>query len=114
MRYVTLTILSGLLAACVFFGCSKSGSPYDRLCRIYERVGDKPMTSELAMETFMKAQKEIPEISEDLWGALANSGLKEWYRILRTVARDEANQPNWQCEVFRKWSLPSPPNSQPK
>lgn len=91
------------LVACLA-SCSR-GSPYDRLCAIYEEVGKEPLTPERAAIPFQRAQKEIPELSSDL-ALLANVSLAERYELLKTMAREKAGQPNWQCEAIRQWNPP--------
>jgi hypothetical protein len=105
MRDRMLTVLSNVLVISVLAGCSKSDSPYDKLCRIYEEERVQTTTLEASMRAFRKAQKDIPEISEDL-AALAHVPRADWYELIRKAARDKAHQPDWRCEVIRKWSSP--------
>lgn len=85
--------------------CTKSASPYDRLCRIYEDVRGQPSTPDLAVTVAKRVENEIPEIAED-YGFLANVNVGERYELLRMLARDKANQQDWHCEEIRKWYPP--------
>lgn len=105
-RYLSsLTFLAiGLAAA-----CTKSGSSYDRLCKLYEDVQDQPSTPELAAQLTAKAEKEMPELSADLL-LLANASEDQRYELLRAMAEQKAGQKDWQCEAIRRWY---PPRKEP-
>lgn len=99
-------LLGGVvLAISATTACRKSGTPYDRLCRVYEEVQGQPTTPELAARLTAKAEKEIPELSEDLL-LLANASADQRYELLRTMAEQKAGQKNWRCEAIRQWYPP--------
>lgn len=86
-------------------GCSR-GTPYDRLCRIYEDYRGQASTPELAMVVAQRVEKEIPEIVPE-YGFLANANVGDRYELLRTLARDKAKQDDWRCDEIRKWYPPA-------
>ena len=101
MAISRVLVIGGLLLATA---CAKQ-SPYDRLCRLYKEQRGRDSTPELAMALARRVEKEIPEIAAD-YAFLANVDIGERYEVLKTLARDKAKQPDWQCEEIRKWYPP--------
>lgn len=95
----------GCLLIGVVLGCSKSGSQYDQLCRLYQEVEGQPTTPELAMKITARAEKEIPALGEDLM-LLANASADQRYELLRMMAQQKAGQADWKCEAIKKWYPP--------
>jgi hypothetical protein len=57
------------------------------------------------MKVAKRVDTEIPEIAAD-YGFLANVDLGDRYEVLRGLARDKANQSDWQCDEIRRWYPP--------
>lgn len=98
------TVLCVSVVVCVVSACRKS-SPYDRLCRLYEEGNGQPQTAELLMQITAKAEKQIPEIADDLL-MVANASTDQRYELLRSMAEQKSGQADWQCEAIRKWYPP--------
>ncbi|MEY4577213.1 MAG: hypothetical protein RL701_1916 [Pseudomonadota bacterium] len=89
-----------------FAACTAKATPFDRLCKVYEGAGGKPLTSELAVDLGLKAQKEVPEIYDEYTMVLLNGG--DRYAAFKDVATSKG-QPNWECEAMRKMYAAPPP-----
>jgi hypothetical protein len=87
-----------LLAA---FGCKPAPSAYDKLCSIYSTFESQPDDKLDWFAISQRIASEAPEISEDHNAVLLNqTGAR--YELLRKLAREDSNQPEWQCETLRK------------
>ena len=103
MRMLGLLVVVGV-SVLLGAGCRRE-SPYDRLCQIYQEAAAGPMTPERAALPFQRAGREIPELASDL-ALLAHVSLQERYELLKTMAREKANQDNWECKAMRDWRPP--------
>jgi hypothetical protein len=90
-----------LLTALVLASCKLSGSPYDRLCTIYEGLGT---VADENLDWWALAQRitnEAPEIAEDHQVVMLNEKGRR-YELFRQRAIQDWKQPSWQCEAIKK------------
>lgn len=99
-------ILLGVVSS-IGLSCSRSSTPYDRLCHIYEGYEGKPTTAELAVEISQAVEKQLPEIYGD-YHVVMSSGTSERYEMLRMLARERVQQNEWTCDAIRRRYPPEP------